>query len=161
MNGRSTLTQAATFVDYCGVFAEAVRACLIDGPLELGGESFAAERVFSDANPGREWTGAPTVEFSETNRERKFYLDGTCRDVADVSCLIRTTGRAAAVEACATFKESVVAPTLRRLVASGTIDDYRFGDAGVEPDVRGLAIGGSYFGFVDFSAIGKRFFWED
>jgi hypothetical protein len=40
-------------------------------------------------------------------------------------------------------------------------DDYRFGDAGVEPDVRGLAIGGSYFGFVDFSAIGKRFFLED
>lgn len=160
MNGRLT-TERAAFVDYCGVFAEAVRAALADGPLEVGGERFAAERVFSDANPGREWTGAPTVEFSETNRERKYYLDGTCRDVADVSCLIRTTGRAACVGACATFKRSVVAPTLRRLVASGLADGYTLGDAGVEPDVRGLAVGGSYFGFVDFSAVGKRFYLED
>ena len=111
----------------------------------------AAERIYSNVDPSREWTGEGTLEFTESaDAATTTFISGGTRTRRALSMAARVPTEEIANSVGEALRD-FIKTELEELKTARLIIAWTMDPPGVLADARGLAIGESFYCYIDFS----------
>lgn len=130
-------------VNYCELVANGLRARMSENI-----------EIYSNVDPSREWTGRTTIEIASTDNEPTQTISGAVIYETTLTVCIRAVTKTYA-DLLAISLSDRLADVMKEMKEQSLIDSYTYTRRGSIPDARGLALGESFYSFLDFNLIKK------